>query len=225
MTFDCLRTICTIHLLKSLCEIYQASALFPEDRLNSSIEIDGKVLLQSQVCHNISPLASHQPSVMPSVTPSLVPSSSPSASEMPPISTGPSLTTSISALPSIASSAQPSLGPQLKWVLVNAEQDIDISQIMMNQTFLFSTIGTKRLSIRLEAPSITTRVIFRWHNNGRTVTNTENTSPYFMNRNIGKNAFSVRYLETVGIKTVNATITDVTGGLIGTLTIRFNIME
>jgi hypothetical protein len=126
------------------------------------------------------------------------------------------------AQPSASPSAAPTPAPLFKWILVNAYADVDWSVIKMDQVFSFSTIGSTKLSARLETPATTKKVVFTWKDDrGRINTNTEINSPFYMGRNNRTDAFPVRYLGTPGTKIVNATMKDVSGNIIATSTIRF----
>jgi PT repeat len=165
---------------------------------------------------------SSKPSAMPLVKPSMLPSSTPSEQ--------PSSNPSSSFIPSSTPSAVPSVRPSTvsttcKWVLYNANLDFNITTIKMDQTFRFTSIGTNILSVRIETPSNTRRVVFSWRENKTTVTSTDNTFPFYMGQSTGEDAFPVKYLSTNGIKTVTATVTSKAGKLIGTSTIKFMMVR
>lgn len=143
---------------------------------------------------------------------------------LPILSSAPSVSSAPST--SVAPSVSPTVAPLFTWFLVNADKDVDISKLSMNQVLSFSGIGTKLLSTRLETPSNTKRVVFTWREDSGVVkTNTEIFAPFYMNRNNKTDAFTVRYLRSVGTKTVNATMKDSSGIVIGTSTIRFDLIK
>ena len=182
-----------MHQLKYLCEIFRSYYHYPVPIKPSRIEINGFVLSENEKCNSLSIFSSSpSSSSIPSSSPSLSPSSSPSK----------------------VASLQPStFSSTLKWVLVNANTTVDIGPIMMDQIFSVGTIGSRNLSLRLETPYTSGRVVFRWIDKyGSIDTRTARTIPF---------VFQGRYLSTRSIKVFNATIFSAAGVLIGTSTIRF----
>lgn len=172
----------------------------------------------------VTAVPSRSPSLMPVTA---APSTSPSAA---PITAVPSMLPSAAPITS-APSGKPSLRlsgtPVFKWILVNADKDTDIGTINMNQVFSFRLIKTKDLSVRLDAPWNTKQVVFTWRldSGSRLIKSIENTFPFYMSQNNKNNAFPVTYLKSVGMKTINATVTSSSGDIIGTATIQFQMIN
>jgi hypothetical protein len=153
------------------------------------------------------------PSSFPTVIPTLRPTKAPTR------------------LPSTTPSHVPSANNpyQLEWYLVNADSNLDYKPIdCSNQVFSFQSIGTKRLSVRVEVPSTAKTVNFEWPNtffrslwHGR---RRDNDSPLYITTRWFGNVLPIAYLRTPGTKTISIQMFDPSGRRVGKETIIFELV-